>query len=89
MVKNAGEYMKDHIFELRRKDMNMMKTGLIITAGLEIKKILQSPFGDQMVKNSRQVQIFSRQIKETQSVGIHDVLNAQGFARHYRAILSG
>ena len=26
--------------------------------------------------------------KETQSVGIHDVLNAQGFAMHYRAILN-
>ena len=40
-------------------------------------------------KNSRQVQIFSRQTKEAQSVDIHDVLNAQGFAMHYRAILNG
>ena len=30
-------------------------------AGLEIKKILRSPFGDQLEKYSRQMQIFSRQ----------------------------
>ena len=30
-------------------------------AGLEIKKILRSFFGDQMEKDSRQMQIFSRQ----------------------------
>ena len=29
--------------------------------GLEIKKILWSPFGDQLEKYSRQMQIFSRQ----------------------------
>ena len=29
-------------------------------AGLEIKKILRSPFGDQLEKYSRQMQIFSR-----------------------------
>ena len=28
--------------------------------GLEIKKILRSPFGDQLEKYSRQMQIFSR-----------------------------
>ena len=31
------------------------------TPGLEIKKILWSPFGDQPEKYSRQMQIFSRQ----------------------------
>ena len=31
------------------------------TSGLEIKKILWSPFGDQLEKYSRQMQIFSRQ----------------------------
>ena len=30
-------------------------------AGLQIKKILRSPFGDQLEKYSRQMQIFSRQ----------------------------
>ena len=30
-------------------------------AGLEIKKILWSPFGDQLEKYSHQMQIFSRQ----------------------------
>jgi len=30
-------------------------------AGLEIKKIVRSPFGDQLEKFSRQMQIFSRQ----------------------------
>ena len=30
-------------------------------AGLEIKKIIRSPFGDQVEKYSRQLQIFSRQ----------------------------
>ena len=28
------------------------------------------------------------QIEERQSIDIHDVLNAQGFAMHYRAILN-
>ena len=27
-----------------------------------------------------------RALQETQWVGIHDVLNAQGFAMHYRAV---
>ena len=27
-------------------------------------------------------------VQETQSISIHDVLNAQGFAMHYRAISS-
>ena len=30
-------------------------------SGLEIKKILKLPFGDQLEKYSRQIQIFSRQ----------------------------
>ena len=34
---------------------------MIECAGLEIKKILRSPFGDQLEKYSRQMQIFSRQ----------------------------
>ena len=33
----------------------------ILIPGLEIKKILWSPFGDQLEKYSRQMQIFSRQ----------------------------
>ena len=32
-------------------------------AGLEIKKILRSPFGDQLEKYSRQMQIFSHQFE--------------------------
>ena len=32
------------------------------------------------------MQIFSSQIEETQSVCIHDILSAEGFAMHYRAI---
>ena len=31
-------------------------------SGLEIKKIFKSPFGDSLVKNSRQLQTSSRQI---------------------------
>ena len=26
-------------------------------------------------------------LQETQSIGIHDILNAQGFAMHFRAIM--
>ena len=33
----------------------------ILLSGLEIKKIPKSPFGDQLEKYSRQMQIFSRQ----------------------------
>ena len=34
------------------------------------------------------MQIFSRQIKETQSIGIREVPNTQGFATHYKPILN-
>ena len=34
---------------------------MLATTGLKIKKILRSPFGDQLEKYSRQMQIFSRQ----------------------------
>ena len=37
------------------------RTGITHSSGLEIKKILWSPFGDQLEKYSRQMQIFSRQ----------------------------
>ena len=36
---------------------------LKLSAGLEIKKILRSPFGEQLEKYSRQMQIFSRQFE--------------------------
>ena len=35
-------------------------SGIILYSGLEIKKIVRSPFGDQLEKYSRQMQIFSR-----------------------------
>ena len=34
-------------------------------AGLKIKKVLKSPFGDQVPKNSHQIQIVSCQIIES------------------------
>ena len=40
--------VSEHLFKLPKE------------AGLEIEKILRSPFGDQLEKYSRQVQIFSR-----------------------------
>ena len=43
-------------------------------AGLEIKKILWSPFGNQLEKYSRQMQIFSRQF-----VYVNDAAHSQGF----------
>ena len=43
-------------------------------AGLEIKKILRSPFGNQLEKYSRQMQIFSRQF-----VYVNDAAHSQGF----------
>ena len=49
-------------------------------SGLEIKKIIQSHISLNVNFQSQ------NQIEETQSIDIHDVLNAQGFAMHYRAI---
>ena len=61
-----------------------------MTEGLKLKKMFKGRhLATKRLKNGRQVQSFSRQIKETQSVGVHDVLNAQEFAMHYRAILNG
>ena len=34
------------------------------------------------------MQLFSCQIEEMQFLGIHEELNAQGFAMHYRAIFN-
>ena len=42
--------------------------------GLEIKKILRAPFGNQLEKYSRQMQIFSRQF-----VYVNDAAHSQGF----------
>ena len=42
--------------------------------GLEIKKILKSPFGDQLEKNSRQMQSFSRQF-------VNDAVRASNISR--------
>ena len=42
--------------------------------GLGIKKILKSPFGDQLEKNSRQMQSFSRQF-------VNDAVRASNISR--------
>ena len=46
----------------------------LANAGLEIKKILKSPFGDQLEKNSRQMQSFSRQF-------VNDTVRASDISR--------
>ena len=47
---------------------------LEVSSGLEIKKILKSPFGDQLEKNSRQMQSFSRQF-------VNDTVRASDISR--------
>ena len=42
--------------------LNLLSGEIIVHAGLEIKKILKSLFGDLLVKNGRQLQISSCQI---------------------------
>ena len=47
---------------LFKKQAKLLKFWVqILTAGLEIKNILRSPFGDQLEKYSRQMQTFSHQ----------------------------
>ena len=48
-------------------------------SALEIKKILRSPFGDQLEKNSRQMQIFSRQF-------VNDAAHSQPGLLIFRAV---
>ena len=57
-----------------------------MSSGFKIKKSLSCHLATEVVKNSHQVQIFSCQIEEMQSIGIHDILNAQEFVLHCRAI---
>ena len=59
-----------------------------MSSGFKIKKSLSCHLATEVVKNSHQVQIFSCQIEEMQSIGIHDIVNAQEFVLHYRAILN-
>ena len=40
---------------------NLLRENPIELTGLEIKKIIRSPFGDQLEKNSCQMQILSHQ----------------------------
>ena len=47
--------------------------------GLEINKILKSHLSTKWQK-------IVAKSNRTQSIGVHEVLNAQGFAMHYRAI---
>ena len=50
-------------FRLLGKRLTLSRSQNKGLSGLEIKKILRSPFGDQLEKYSHQMQIFSRQFE--------------------------
>ena len=55
-------------------------------AGLEINKILKSHLSTKWQKIVAKCKFLVAKSNRTQSIDIHEVLNAQGFAMHYRAI---
>ena len=55
-------------------------------AGLEINKILKTHLSTKWQKIVAKCKFLVAKSNRTQSIDIHEVLNAQGFAMHYRAI---
>ena len=55
-------------------------------SGLEISKILKSHLSTKWQKIVAKCKFLVAKSNRTQSIDIHEVLNAQGFAMHYRAI---
>ena len=57
------------------------------SAGLEINKILKSHLSTKWQKIVAKCKFLVAKSNKTQSIHIHEVINAQGFAMHYRACL--